>query len=218
MLGVAVLVIASLPRRTGVHVWSSWDVALAARAPDRRRYDEYAVDLADELGAFNATLRLGRANAERGELAEAARVVKLAARHAVRHVPTLYRRLVLWGDAAHALSAVYPVPRLRAFTFRHWRLRAAVAGEGLMRTLLDAAHRFGLRVWVLLFGLRVVLRDLAGTAKGVAPDAPTVERALRRLEERGHDLGTLHGASLEVYRALLISSHARDDADTPPRG
>lgn len=217
LLGLAVVVLAGLSRRTGVHVWRSWDVALAPEAPHRRRYDECAADLDDELSAFDSTLGLARARAARSEWREAARVVKLAAQHAVRHVPTLHRRLEIWNDAVHAASAVYPLPPLSVFAFRHWRLRGAAAGESVVRLALDSAHRFGLRVWVLLFGLRAVLRGFGSAARDVPPDAATVERSLRRLEELGHDLGTLHGASLEVYRALLISIHAHDDREPARR-
>lgn len=205
---VAVIVLlGGLPKNTSAHLWPSWDLALSPQAPDRRQHDEYAADLHDELGAFDSTLHLARANVDQGDLGEAARVIRLAARHVVRHVPTLYRRLEVWRDAVRAVSAVHPLPRLRVFAFRLWRLRGVAAGESAARLALDTAHRFALRVWVVLLGLRVVLRGFARAAPEGPPEPAALERALSRLETLGHDLGTLHGASLQVYRALLISRH-----------
>ena len=172
-------------------------------------YEDHEADLADEKAGLDSTLRLARRECGQGETAEAARVVEAAARHAARHVPALRERLTLWRDAARVLSSVYPVPRLRVLAFRMWKLRGAAAGEGLARPVLDAANRFTLRVVVLLYALRVVLAGFRGAVERVESDPHELQRCLERLEALGSDLGTLHRASLEVYKALLISLHAR---------
>lgn len=210
ILGLMVVLVRVMPRRSGPQAWPSWELVLSAQARDRRRYEDHETDLTDELGGLEATLRLARRESEQGDATEAARVLEAAVRHVARHVPTLRERLTLWRDAARVLSAIYPVPRLRVLAFQAWKLRGAAAGEGLARPALDAARRFSLRVYVLAYGLKVVLTGFRGTAQRAESDPQDVQRCLRRMEALGSDLGTLHGASLEVYKALLISLHARE--------
>lgn len=194
-------------RHSGPHVWPAWEIVLAAQDRRHRRYEEHETDLADELAGLQATLSWARRENERGDAQEAARALETASRYVARHVPSLRERLSMWNDAGRVLSAHYPLPRLRVAEFRAWKLRGAAAGDGLLRPLLDAAHRFSLRVYVLLFGLKVVLVDFSAAADGDA--RADLEARLGRLEARCADLGSLHRAILDVYKALLVSIHAR---------
>lgn len=195
-------------RHSGPRVWPAWEMVLAAQARDRRRYEDHEAELADELAGLQATLGLARREHEQGDTHQATRAMEVASRYVTRHVPKLRERLEIWRDAGRVLSAHYRVRRLRVRAFRLWRLRGAAAGEGLARPLLDAAHRFSLRIYVLSFGLKVVVVDFRRTAE--EDMSADIESRLRYLEALGSDLGLLHGAVLEVYKALLISLHARE--------
>lgn len=216
-LGLLALLIVTLllsQQRSGPKSWPAWTLVLSAQAPGRRRYEDLVADLADELAALDATLRLARRQSESGEWRDADHALDSATRHVARHVPTVRERLLTWRAAARVLSAVYPLPRLPVMPFIAWRLRSAAVGEALARPALNAARQFSLRIYVLLYGLKLML--------GVAPkrrqdtlDADALRRRLRAMEALGSDLGTLHGASLDVYRALLISLHERDRQSRP---
>ncbi len=211
-LGLVALLIVTLlvsQQRSGPKSWPTWTLVLSAQAPGRRRYEDLAADLADDLAALRATLRLARRQSESGEWREADHALDSATRHVARHVPTVRERLITWRAAARVVSAVYPLPRLRVRPFRAWRLRSAAVGEALTRPALNAARQFTLRIYVLLYGLKLVIKD-APSRRQEALDADTLRRRLRAMEALGNDLGTLHGASLDVYRALLISLHERD--------
>lgn len=201
-------------RHSGPRAWTAWALVLSSQAPDRRRYEQYAADLADELAALNAALRLARRQSERGEERAAVRAVEAASRHVTRHIPALSERLATWREAARVLSAIYPLPHLSVMLFHAWRLRGAAIGDALARPMLDAAHRLSLRVYVLLYGLQVVLRGFARQIDAPPPTTAGLRRRLEELESLGGDLATLQGASLDIYKALLISLHDREGSPT----
>lgn len=206
LAGLLAWLLRASARHSGPRVWPAWETVLAAQARERRRYEDHEADLADELTGLQATLRLARRECDQGDEQEATRALEVASRYVTRHVPQLRERLEMWRDAGRVLSAFAPLPRLRVRAFRLWRLRGVAAGEGVARPLLDAAHRFSLRVYVLLFGLKVVLVDFRKAAEGDMK--ADLEQRLHQLESLGSDLGALHGAILEVYKALLVSLHA----------
>lgn len=209
--GLGALLILTLlvsQRRSGPRAWPTWTLVLSSQSPDRRRYEDYEADLADELAALGAALRLARRQSENGELQEAERTLDAASRYVTRHVPTLRERLTTWRDAARVLSAMYPLPRMRVLLFKGWTLRGVATVEALARPVLDAARRFSLRVYVLLYGLKLVLRGFTGDEETRLDASGTLRRRLESFEALRGDLGTLHGASLEVYKALLISLQA----------
>lgn len=185
--------------------WPVWEMALEAHASHRDAHAQLEAAMTDEFGGLEDTLRLARAQRERGDDDEALRVLRLAAQHVARYVPTLLDRLWIWWDVARAVAALYPLPRLRVWRFEGWKLRGVAAGEGLLRPLLGAGRRFFLRVRVLAYGFGVVLGGFHGTTRVLDRGQADVEQALRRMEALGADLGTLQAASLDVYKALLIS-------------
>lgn len=194
-------------RRSGPQAWPAWEMVLSAQDSGRRRYEEYEADLADELAGLRATLRLAASETEHGEWGEAQRALDAASRYVGRHVPTLRRRLQTWREAADVLTAIYPLPRLEVLVFRAWALRSAAAGEGVARLALDATRRFALRVYVLLYGLGVVVRGFEAPIVVTDIDRARLKQRLNDMQALGADLGALQGASLAVYKALLVSIH-----------
>ena len=219
-VGLGALVVVMLlvtPRRTGPQVWPAWELVLSSQAQGRRRYEDYEADLADELTGLQATLRLARRESEQDDWDETVRALDVASRYVARHVPTLQMRLQTWRDAARALSAICPLPRLPLLAFHVWQLRGAAAGEGFVRLTLDAAHQFALRIHFLFFGLRVVTRGFAARATPMRAEPAEIGRRLRQLDLLGADLRTLHIASLAVYKALLVSIHKGERSHSAAR-
>jgi hypothetical protein len=206
----AVLVVAFVSWMAGgkpaARTWPTWETLLNAKG--REAHDRLASDLADSHEALRLTLRLARAERERGEHAEAVRVLREAAAFVARHVPGVRERLWTWLELARALLAVEPPPRLFARGFRSWRLRGASVAESLLRPLLDNAHRFALRVRLLVYGLGLIVRRFDAVANKAQPEAGPLMRTLESMDSLAVDLNTLDRASLDVLKALLLAHEA----------
>jgi hypothetical protein len=111
-------------------------------------------------------------------------------------------------ELARALLAVEPPPRLFARGFRSWRLRGASVAESLLRPLLDNAHRFALRVRLLVYGLGLIVRRFDAVANKAQPEAGPLMRTLESMDSLAVDLNTLDRASLDVLKALLLAHEA----------
>ncbi len=205
LLVLIALMLMAASQHSGTSAWPTWTLVLSSPILDRRRYSEHAADLADELKALDATLRLARRQSGSGDFDGAQRTLAIAARHVGRHVPTLRDRLATWREAVRVLSAVGPVPRLRTRTFSTWRLRGLSVGESLVRLALDHVHQVLLRIHVLLYGLTVVLGGFAPRHNAEVGTMIGMERRMRRLEALRSDLGVLQQASLDVCWVVLLS-------------
>lgn len=207
---VAMLVIAFVSWMAGGkpagRTWPTWETLLNAQS--REAHDRLASDLADSHEALRLTLRLARAERDRGEHDEAVRVLREAAAFVARHVPGTRERLWAWLELARALLAVEPPPRLSARGFRSWRLRGASVVESLLRPLLDNTHRFALRVRLLAYGLGLIVRRFDTVAHQAQPQAEPLAHTLESMDSLAADLGALDRASLDVLKALLLAHEA----------
>ena len=215
VLGLLGLMLWVQYQRSAEDVWETWRTALEPEQLEP--YEGLEQRLADSREMLADTLVLARHRAQERDAAEAQRVLVCAAEHVSRHVPDVTVRLAMWHAIGRAAAALRPLPTLGVLQFRDWRLRGTALLERVSRWTLDAGHRFGLRVWVLVRGLGLVMREFTraatrDTKRGDAPDAPTLDEVddrLQRMEGLGEDLASLHHASLDTYKTLLDSIGSR---------
>lgn len=189
------------------HALPAWHIAFQSEsAPDGPCVALEKV-LNDELESLLDTLEHARTKREMGNVDDARRALSAAAEHAACYAPSLPRRLRLWWATARAVAALYPLPRLRVMRFKGWRLRSVATGELALRPWLTRLWRFGLRVRVLVYGIDLVVAAFQGERRALHTGTPDLDQALRHMASLGADLETLQVATLDVYKALLISMH-----------
>lgn len=217
---IAMLLVLALLARVAVlrrdDALPAWHIAFNGERGPHGPSAVLEASMDDELESLFDTLELARSKHERGDVDNARSVMRAAAEHATSLGPSLLEKLRLWWATALAVAALYPLPRLRVWHFACWRLRSVAVGETALRPWLSRMLRFGLRVWVLVYGIGFVVGAFRDVLRDLRTDCADSGFALRRMQSLGADLGTLQSASLDVYKALLISLHQQATTGAPP--
>lgn len=185
-------------------VLRGWEALLSPAALRALKRLEEQVET-DSLLAERAHGKALRARGER-RLAEASRLVALAAAVVSDAVPERLQRLRGMAVCCRMASALLPPPPLlpRAFALREI---ASLAGlSAFLHQFLVATHeRFRLRVWTLGACYLVVRHVATASASRIGPQTPATSSPWDSFESALHDFTTLDREHVEAFKALLLS-------------
>lgn len=183
--------------------WPTW----MALAPERAAQHQHLSETIERhMGELRDTCELLHRRGDSGSDDQVRALMKAAVELVELLVPDLIGRLQEWSRVASALALVAPTRRLSAGCLQMPSLKGLALGWAMLEAFLVAARdRFRLRAWVLRGGLTLVaasFREHFASGAGRAPGWP-------RIAMLQSDLGTLSGASLDTYQALLLSLERR---------
>lgn len=180
--------------------WQAFPTAL-----DAERLGMLRTSVEGDAGILDLTLDFAREARHQGDSVEAARFAALAHKLVAEATPDRLGRLKTLSLLIRMSLAVTPMPPLKASSFRAMRLKG-VAGvaSAFHFFLVGPAERVLLRVQVLRFGFRTILRSL-GRRRQRIEQRPIDQRAWQGLEDGSSDFKTLDLEHLDTVRACLVS-------------
>jgi hypothetical protein len=141
-----------------------------------------------------------------GSIEEAVRLLEVGLQVVERTSPEMVTLLREMAVASRMAAAISPVAPLRPQSFRLPRLSTIAVLAALAHQLVfSAAERFRLRAYVLEHGFGLVTRFLLRTTRRIRENQAGADPDWDRIAAARADLKTLSAASLQTFRALLMS-------------
>ncbi len=190
-------------RRNEAAIWRDWELLLTPRGENAYRQVEERVQ--DDLLVADLTLERALEARQLGSTDEALELLDAGYQMIEGFAPNMRALLAHMSVFSRMVAAMAPLPPLRPSDFRLVQLvRLAYLNRALHHFLVSTAERFRLRVYVLRQGFQVAVHFLLHSRARLASQ-PAGDSSWRGVQDAHRDLHALSNASLESFRALLLS-------------
>lgn len=190
-------------RRRDTRGWPAWIELAHERAA---QYQRLHADVTRRLADIGESCDVAQRRDQQGSHDDALAVLRAIVDAIEAFVPDLVGRLREWVRVAWALERVAPLAPVSPRRLSTGGVRSvAMVWFTLDALLLGARRRFRLRAFMLRCALHLVATSMRDLLTGRRADVAR----WRRVQALRGDLDTLSHASLDTYRALLVSLQVR---------
>jgi hypothetical protein len=194
-------------RRQEDQVEKEWELLLTQRGSNEIATATERVN--SQLAVIDWTYDRAQAAQEQGQTQKALDLFRIGCELIEDHCPTMLHCLGALAALSRMAAAMAPSRPLRASSFRLRELaHLALLNQFLHHLLVSTRERFRLRVAMLIWGFRTLMR-IATTSRARVERSADVADLKEALAAR-HDVRSLTEETLETFRLLILSLEAEE--------